>query len=587
MRNITQTLTIDINGTNQSNKIISGTLSKRINRAYDVMNVVLSYKPNIKDSIYANIGNYPFTGFVHKVTQNNKDSYNVECRSNIARLTEPFVSANTVTENATTSTELWDLYHSKYGILIQSSETDLNFGANFKREGTPIQAIESICNVTKSMFYERNSTLIIEPFTNVPYEGTMFFDDEIYDFISLNDEVSNNVVSKVIINDTATKSSTSARVDEEILDDKTIILYPSNNKILRETKHLLPNFTGYNYYPVLKYSSVLKTSFIELKTAVKSIEYVKVDGIAHKYNNDSGSNIIDFEEEVRGVIEVAYVGYAFKTSLQTYSVDDKRAYQYDVKIGDAWDYRQGLLNSSCCVKLSDNMIIIPNILNYELGFEIYSVAPFNYEYRLNGKLTALNTVESRFLYTVTQNMQIEEGGTLHFNYPISEVVGVKHQGNIISSTLGTDTNGNAVITVAGNASDYVDGLEVTYTFNSYKYAISSPHQNGDVTMKISNGTDSSILNLKGINWDDINDIPHKYPARIPIDIASELNLPIHKVRGQTVDIVASDGTITESIIVNKFGYVYATIPAQGKYDVIVTSILPLAKMTINAQCQGV
>lgn len=565
----TQTVSITVNGTSETNNIISVSATNILNRAYNVATLTSARKFVNGDTVFMTLGDYTFNGFVHNIQQSSKNTYDITLRTQNAKLTTPYTQSEEVIENATNSTELWNLYNTEHGTNIVSTETDVYFGANFKRSGTIVNAIDAVCKVTGAEYYDSGTSLVISPHRDISTKGAIIHDYEIFDFISYSDDYENNNVSTVIINDSVSSQSASVSVE---FDGMEVYLYPNNIATLTATKGLSADFTSYNYYPLIKHKEISKTSQIDLKTAVHRIDKVTVNGTEIGYTHESGSNIVGFDEEQRGVIIIDYVGVCFRSSVRS------ELYYFDVLVGDTWEYYQGEIANSRSIISKNTKIYAPDRPNYQVGFSLYATAPITYEFKANGVPATLLTKESRFLYTVTETMRLEMGNTLNLKHDINSIVGIKYKGVELPYTL----NGRVVHLSLQSPHDYQNGFEVTYNFNSYRYDIGGTAYLGDVTMTIN---DNIILTLFSSNQDDIKDVPVAYPAAIPIDIASELGRPIHEVVGRFIGVSLNNATITTEAV-DKYGYVHPKIPSEGTYDVNVSSIDKTATMQILAKCPG-
>ena len=591
---IDQVLRIKVNGQNETENFATGSVSRTKNRLYDVVTLDAAYEVETHASIEATVGDFVFNGFVYSVEKTGPKSYSVECRSNNAKMTTPFVQAEDTYDEAQTSSALWDYYEERYGVTITSSEVDLYFGQNFRRNGTPLSAVSSVCDVTGSTFWDNGDGISIVPSVPFTEKGRILFNNDIFELVIVRNDIDNDGLHRVVINesrsfDGSNPESPSCSVRIDVKSDKTVIMYPSNTGALSSTRGIVPDFTSWNYFPLLTYEGAIKGTEVFLDTATNTINSVKVDGISVGYTHADGTDSVVFSSEQRGFVQIQYVGIAFKAKAETINIGGGDYYEIDAKVCDEWKYKQGKVpdRSSPENGIGDPtgntdgiLIITPDRMNYEKGFSILTSADVNFEFFEDGVVTALQVSESTEMYTRKMTAYAEEGSVIHIRYPVDSVVGVKQNGIVISHTKSTDANGNTLLQLPGGMSGT---FEVVYSFNANKYDIHGSHRNGQVTMNVIDPASGKFQTyyLEKTNPDNICDVPGVFPATIPIDVAEQLNVPIGWVAGKSF-AVTKNGLAVGTFQTDWYGMMYVTLNENGTYDVDTSEIIKSSRMVITA-----
>ena len=283
----------------------------------------------IEKTVLIEYGDATCNGFVYSFTKSGQNSYSVHVRSASAKLAEPYASSTPATDEASTSKALMNLYSDRYGVAISHQCADLDFGGSYERNGTPLDVIRTLANVTGAEFYCNDNGLIIEPMQGIQGSGTIIEDDEYFDFAVLTDSVYNKGVGEIFITN-GSKAETSIEVLSEARIYAEMDEYTGDLWIFTNPKDTLDKHSGM-YFPsgVEMIGTIDKTQeltlageqVITLDAAIASITSVTVNGYnVSNYEFGQGFNKLWFSSQIYGNVIVIYSAYfsrAVATTEQT------------------------------------------------------------------------------------------------------------------------------------------------------------------------------------------------------------------------------------------------------------------------------
>ena len=153
---MTQLFNLSVGGVDITDRHVRSSISEAMNRVYDVATVVIDATSDaiLESEIIINYGGKTFTGFIYAVNKIGKNTLQLECRTNSAKLTEPYSPRETVFDDATTSTELCALYAASQNVPITLTSEALNFGGSYERNGTMLSALQTVANITGAEYYD-------------------------------------------------------------------------------------------------------------------------------------------------------------------------------------------------------------------------------------------------------------------------------------------------------------------------------------------------------------------------------------------------------------------------------------------------
>ena len=199
---MTQLFNVVLEGTDITKRVSQCNINDTINRFYNVA----TFRVDVEDGaviegspITIKYGDHTFNGFVFAVQQTGSNTVNVEVRTNTAKLTEPFSSAENKYEDATTSHELCALYQAESGIPIINLSGNLDFEGSYERSGTMLSALQNIASVTGAEYYEQNNRVFMAPNKPVPKVGMQIPSSDIFDFVDAGRNLANDAVGTVIV----------------------------------------------------------------------------------------------------------------------------------------------------------------------------------------------------------------------------------------------------------------------------------------------------------------------------------------------------------------------------------------------------
>lgn len=159
-------LEVTVGGLNISNLFISTNVERSIGNMFNSATIIIPTNEVyaiIGAEVYIKEGDTEFFGFIYSKTTQDENTDALQCRSNGARLAEPFSISTEVSEGVSTARGLCYKYSKKYGVPITYKSVDIDFLAPFNRTGTAQSALFTVVNILGADIYDDGAGIIIEP----------------------------------------------------------------------------------------------------------------------------------------------------------------------------------------------------------------------------------------------------------------------------------------------------------------------------------------------------------------------------------------------------------------------------------------
>ena len=580
-----QLVRLEINGEDKTKNSSNHAISREVNRFYDIATFLLCEKPKTFDTVSLTAGSINFEGFIYTVDKVDAGRYSVECRTVGGLLTEPFFSATEHTvDPVKTSHDLCDYYADRFGVPISNTAVNLDFGGDYERTGTPLQALETIANVTGAEFWWDGSKIVISPNKPVPQQAKEIPARDIFEFIPEFNTIENEGIGTLIVGSSSHISSvtTSNKCDVEIGEcSSTVKIY------------IVPHdsFSGANgihsINPIiedLKYSEIVNNEIsIQLKAEIKEIGKITVDGIEvndYTYKYDT----VVFSSLVRGRVTINYLGYGYTGELETFMFGGEKRYRYDIVYAgcevlseDGAIACSGNIDSSSTRNCDCATVITPSKMNYFTGFMFRTIGCVPHITFTDGHITYPGHVETEVEnvayidigYLSAYDGSPTEEARRHFlrQMPVT-VSEVKSKGVDIPYTV----DGQYIL-----FDKYYPDVLIAYTTAGHKHTVNFKSAvRGDLTM-IVNGCEYRIG-----GEDDLN--PNATEGdRVAVDIVGELGCNIHDAVNRPVAVTDPNGAIS-TLYVDSLGFVYIDNAIKGTYFFDTNTIIPNSWVKMFVSC---
>lgn len=592
-----QLFNISIGGNNITSKHDTSQISELVNRVYDTATVQVSGIDDIglDSAVVINYGDKTFTGFVYAVSRVGRNSLRVECRTESAKLTEPYSPSESVYDDATTSHDLMALYSLTTGIPITISAFNIDFGGSYQRDGTMLSALTTIANVTGAEFYDNgNGGVVITPNIEVTTAGRAISDDDIFDYIPTSKSVFNKGIGFITVQnggedraDIVSLNKIYAEVDE---CTGAIFIFPNPIGELEYT-----NGMG-TLTPIIQERkedlTLLDEDVVHLDGAIFEILSVTLNGATTtEFNYVVGHDVIYFNSLQRGTLTVTYKASGFKGYTNISVTTIGRFISFDAYYLDQVMKFQGFLNPDCDSLAStdgDMTCIVPRDPNYVKGFDLYTIGGVPEFLFFNKNIRIYRDVVSvAENYVSVEDGMLEEvtGGTYicRVRYDLSTALGAKSSGIAIAYTISSDEYGWFF-----EFTSYFPNVVVSYEVVSTKHTIQfADIVGGEVTMVVRNDNtgETCEYDLSGINNDDLSAIPCVLDQWIPVNIAQELSVEVTAILGLSLPFTNPNNT-AGSAIVDEFGIIKIWVFMDGDYVVNTASIKARTTVTLTVNVNG-
>lgn len=520
-----------------------------------------------------------FTGFVHSISRQGKDRYAISCRSNGAKLTEPYSHADTVLEQASTASELVALYSGISGLNIIYESAELYFGGSYERRGTMLDALANLIAVTGADVVEGPLFIHIAPAHSIAYDGSEVREEDIFDFVSDNRTIENNGVGYVTVTnggsattDVVSNNGIYCEINE---CDGTLEVFANPSGLIETAKGV--SLSGsISVTERLETVSVTDAMVIDLDCAIESVQSVTVNGVETtdvQYQN--GHKTLWFASEKRGVITISYRAYVQRGQAAISSTPMGKFISFDLYYLDQLLIFQGFLSADCggydgSTSGDDSMsCFVPSVLFYPRGFDVWTIGG-DPKFRFFNRSVEIKhpTISTKEQYISVERASLEPDGANYRHraqYPISTALSARSSGVDVAYTIDEDYF---------VFSQYYPRLEVSYKTNATRHYVQFDNiENGEITMVIidQNTGRTCEHDLQGIDRDSIDYIECILPQDVPIDIAGETGLPVADVEGRTLFVKDPNGVET-SYTVDAHGIIRAHVTVNGDYEVDISAL---------------
>ncbi len=599
---IDQIFRVTIDGVVRTSSVETANITEGI-RVYQVatfdFDITDDFTPVTELDIIIEYGDKIFNGFIYEVSRVSKGMLYIECRSYSAMLTEPYHSTNdSQIEDSTTSHGLCSEYATRYGIPINITAVDIDFGGNFEREGTPLAALSSIASTTGAEIWWDGTTLQIQPNKAIKESGRVISDYEIFDFIPKRNPIYQRGVKYVVVDATVSVSSSKDSY------------YPSQNTLSAKCSVDLDGCDGLVSAAIVPYTSYLRaegaslrlvnkplvfstnmspSKIVSVDAHIKSITKVTLNG-SEITGYSKNYNVLTFSSEKRGMIVVEYIGYIYEGYAKIDNSQGGRYVEFDIYYNQDDRYsKQGYLQCNDYDKGNytkdgrydgidsngdDIKITTPKDMNYYKGFEVQTQGgdpTFSFYADSDQFKPSIITTQKNISCLDAGRLNARDSGDFvhQLECEPSSLEGVTSSGVDITSQ--THLEGSLVVF----DKDYKN-VSISYTSDvDNHYVKFDADSDKIITMDISGN--EFILN--GFDSDDMDTAPCILGATVPVNMVYELGESLENVKGKQVEVSYPSGTTT-MLTVNGMGMIYIPNIENGDHDINISSISSTAKMIL-------
>ena len=309
---MTQKFKLEVGGVDITDMVSGASISEKMNSIYNTASFVCDDIIIPKSIIKIEMGDNVFDGFIYSSIKNEKNKYNIVCRTFGGYLTTPFISSATKTIiPKTTSHTLCAYYATLYGVPITITAIDLDFGGDYEQNGTPLEALVSIANATGADYWFDGTSIRIEPAKWIESHGEEVSKLDIFDYVPFGKTIENRGVGTIIVGNKSTST------------DKTIT--PScSSKVNGCTAQVMLRVIPHDSYkdsdgltnikevktPMTYKGVISASSYLSLEADIVSISSVKINN-AEVADYSFVNNTIIFSTAKRGMAQVKYTGYGY------------------------------------------------------------------------------------------------------------------------------------------------------------------------------------------------------------------------------------------------------------------------------------
>lgn len=575
---------------NITSKVKSLSINVTINRGYSVCTMEVSdslLEEMIRgDQIRVELDttDVHFLGFIYSTDRVDDNLYRVTCRSESAKLYEPFSSKGGI-DDATSLEELASLYSADGSYVYLFNTAPVNFGGSYERTGTKGAALESLCHISGAEFYPFSDLLIIEPDKPVkqglgPFSDKTVALQDVFDYVAYESTIYNDNVGYVTIQDNGSegdvveiaKNHIYCEIDEcSGAMDVYTIPFGEIDKALGATVSIdrVKKSRAETY-------TLTSELYITLSAVPESVSTVTVNG-AEVTGWSFEQNILKFSSEISGSVTVIYDAFCYTGKADVSNTPMGRFIAFKMFYLDQFLAFQAFLHCDSepgnhhGVQSGENMTCItPSEMFYPRGFDVWTMggSPEFTFYNGPTKLNISVQTEAKDYISVERGTMAKDGQNrwiYETRYHIKTGLAAKSAGADINYSIDGD------MFVFDN---YAPSLEVTYSADAQKTLVKFDDIPGAaITMTIRDTTSDDICeySLEGVNHDDIDRIPCVLPQTVPIDVAGQTGLPVADIAGKTIPVQSPSGDITSKNI-NQQGRIYIDATENGDYVMNITNI---------------
>ncbi len=575
-----QLFRVKISNVDKTERVSTCTVTETI-RVYQVATFQIDESPATETDVVIDHGEKTFVGFVYKVEKTSKGLFTVECRSYSAKLTEPYHSNGDYRlEDSSTSHDLCAEYSARYGIAINITAINVDFGGNFERRGTPLAALTSIASTTGAEIWWDGTTLQIQPNKPITEDGTIIRDYDVFDFMPMQNPIYQRGIKFVEVNGNTSQSTSSVSCNVEV--DKCNGFVTAN--IVPHDSY--DNAEGIELDPVRKRmnhnSSMDPSVTLQLEAHIVSIDQITINkGIVTDYTIEYDT--IVFSSEKRGLVVVDYIGYAYEGYANIVNINGTRYSEFDIFYNgcDRYSFQDEMLcnDSSGYDECLGTIIMTPKVMNYGVGFNIQTVGsdPM-FSFFSDTSIIPVSPVKTTDIrdWVERGSLSIENDGTvrhaLRFTpYSLTEV---RSGGTDITANCSLD--GNYVV-----FDKEYRNVAISYSIVITNYYIRfDAHPDSNVTMVVN----ECEYSLEGINTDSTTSTECILGVTVPINMIEELGVKPFNAIGKEVTVRYPDDTVI-TLYVNSFGILYVPDIQRGDHKIDVTNISKTARMVLVSAAQ--
>lgn len=576
---MTQLFEVKINGAVV--EIKSANISEEMNRFYDVAFFEMKEEPALESEVLITFGARTFSGFVYNTSKISKMLFRVECRTEGAKLTEPYSSFTEGFDDADTSHALCALYEAQSDILINITAGDLSFGGSYERKGTMLSALSNIAHVTGAEFWDDGSSIQIQPNKAITEDGLEVPPSDIFDFVASTRTVYNRGVGFITVrnggsetNDVISKNAIYAEVDECTGE---LFVYPNPNGLMEYSNGISPlNETSVDR---LETVGMLDQDLIRLDGAIKSIDSVTLNGAAvSDYNFEQGHNVIYFNSLKRGSLTVSYTAYAYSGYANISQTTIGRFITFDMFYLDQVLMFQGFLSADCDGNVStdgDMTCIVPSEMLYNAGFDVWTLGgdPEFIFYNKNVQISrAVTSVAGAYISTESANLEAFPGGYRYrTRYPLSTALGLRSNGVDVGYTTSQDGDDYYF-----EVNQYYPKVEVSYETSGVKHTVKFPEiPDGLIVMVVKNANTEQVC-----EYDLDTGMPCELNQAYPINVADVVGMEVTEVFGKTLNYTLPDNSVGSSVV-DAFGVMQIWVSMNGDYVVNTTSLKSRTQIVLS------
>lgn len=572
---MTQVFRVELDGVDITDFVETTTITEKIQTMYNIAKLTISeYRHEIVGrNINIYYGDKTFSGFVHEVDDKSKLLISAICRSQGAKLDEPFSQRLKVTEDANTASELCSLYTSTYGVPISYQAHDFSFGGSYERDGTALHALIGLAEVTGAEYYDTGTGIVIAPKKSVTSGNLIIEDHDCFNYIGedLNME-SGNIGLVTIKNMDYTEDEVLNKITVDI-DEET-----GFSSIYTSPKSVIPftNIVGGTYKDTLSIVAlrheevVVNKVSITTKGVVSSVVKVTLNGVTiTNYSFNEDYNKIIFTEPLRGELVIDYISLSQDGSVSTSSTPLGEFFTLDISYLDQVVSTQGFIKNKTSLFYGSNMIVeVENNANAVSGFKVRTIGGEpNLKLYLNGSLLPQRfPVVPNSSYIKTETLSLVPYGDGYrgaVDLPANEFLLTTSYGNEI--TYGTMVeDGVSYFTF----SDYVPKVEGTYKVIVSEHYVKIAETTGEAYLTVTDLTNDEVIgfDIAMPDYTDLDQIPCELNQTIYINISEETGFSSNDVSGKTLDVITPNGVLLK-IPVRVDGKIPINVNMNGEYKI--------------------
>jgi len=582
---MTQLFKVLINGIDSTTNIPSCNVSIEINRLYDTATFPIDIKLQPNDNIAIDAGDIHFDGFVYAITKTQNNTYSIECRSNTAKLTDPFINSDKYEViDVHTSNALYAYYMAKYGVTINNSAIELNFSGDFEQQGTVLNAIATLANVTGAEYYTENGDIFITPNKAITTHDYELADSDIFSFIPYAKTIYQKGVGVVEVgvrNDPTTLTTTvscTAEVDQ-CSGEAIVRIIPHDSYDSARGITLIEINT-----PLHHESVIPPTTHMTLEAHISSIESIYVGG-AEITDYTFKYDTIVFLTEKRGIIQVNYHGYGYRGYVNILEVSLSRYAEFDIFYGACEVYRfqevmtcgdDGLV-SNC----GGIVTLMPKNRNYVSGFSFETIGSSpSFAFLLDDREVSVNVISSAisggWVESAVLSILPDQSITHELRFAPISITEIRSKGTVINAA-----NYSIVGKVITFDQVYL-GVTISYLIDMMTHEVKfANYPDDNVSMIVSGNVQGECsFRLEGFNQDSNSSLVCAEGVTATVNIAEELGIKPYKALGVYLNVTDPNGTVVVRQVDN-FGLLKIPNVVFGTYTINTTALVGNSKINLT------